>query len=888
MFSEQNLHKYGTPLPLLEMDQVPSKKPVYVQDQIATDDQGRRRFHGAFTGGFSAGYWNTVGSKEGWTPQSFKSSRTEKAQEKIIQKPEDFMDEEDRGEFGIAPKGLHINEDYTGSTTDQTEKRKRKFMQNDLHPIPGEPVLHQLIKPIKDKAAVRILKSWGWRPGQGIGPRQTKREKKKARERNKKELYLMEKYGCELPQTSKALTDEEDDEEDSENSDSTDDEITFAPEDCELPPYKIKLDKYGIGYKPLSRQSVLGTTSSAPTEHINFFKPLEALSKNNQKISFTGQAFGVGALEEDDDEDVYATDDMRRYDFSLEDKKTKKTKPKTNDIEEIIFDDFVLDRNPPQLPVYKVDIPFGWQPRNWNERRSRFEPLDPRRQRQLEEATPPQEMTRERRAELLGEELMPIQPAPTCETAVEIKTKSVQELQQEHKARQEKTKILMEKISAKSNSFTKGGLISIEGEEKPYTNEDINSAFKPFAADERKQKRYEQFLAKEFKNEQEIEDFLKTIQPVELSLWDRQMELKEFQQAKKLYRPLKGIMSDRFVTESEIKAEEMINKKVDTKQIVVERTKTIWKPNSLLCKRYNIAEPFKGLLENDKKSKTKQKKMSVFDYLETSVNKKEDFQTPVIIPKNIEKPKEIVKQQTPLDTKNDHNINENNDRLEWQEVLNPTEKSQKEKKSFTFKPKTDLEKMVVESFDKPVTEKKELFKAIFSDSETDEDEQEKEKEESTQELPTTISKPLTAAAANLLRNNSPPRGIFKALFNTNTSTITSKEAPKPEEVKDKPVEENISKKPVENPKIIFQPKSSREIKDSHNDEEIPMDVYGPALPKALNINKPLETTAPKNSIDDKLLDLFNKHKPQLKVTEKWIEKVDKKDSSDSDSSSATD
>lgn len=30
-----------------------------------TDEQGRRRFHGAFTGGFSAGYYNTVGSEEG-------------------------------------------------------------------------------------------------------------------------------------------------------------------------------------------------------------------------------------------------------------------------------------------------------------------------------------------------------------------------------------------------------------------------------------------------------------------------------------------------------------------------------------------------------------------------------------------------------------------------------------------------------------------------------------------------------------------------------------------------------------------------------------------------------------------------------------------------------
>lgn len=33
--------------------------------QEVRDEKGRRRFHGAFTGGFSAGYFNTVGSKEG-------------------------------------------------------------------------------------------------------------------------------------------------------------------------------------------------------------------------------------------------------------------------------------------------------------------------------------------------------------------------------------------------------------------------------------------------------------------------------------------------------------------------------------------------------------------------------------------------------------------------------------------------------------------------------------------------------------------------------------------------------------------------------------------------------------------------------------------------------
>lgn len=65
-----------------------SLTPVQVRDE-----KGRRRFHGAFTGGFSAGYYNTVGSKEGWTPGTFKSSRNNRATK--VQRAEDFMDEED-------------------------------------------------------------------------------------------------------------------------------------------------------------------------------------------------------------------------------------------------------------------------------------------------------------------------------------------------------------------------------------------------------------------------------------------------------------------------------------------------------------------------------------------------------------------------------------------------------------------------------------------------------------------------------------------------------------------------------------------------------------------------------------------------------------------------
>ena len=57
---------------------------------------------GAFTGGFSAGYFNTVGSAEGFEPASFKSSRSERvsgaagaskgARQQSI---DDFLDEDE-------------------------------------------------------------------------------------------------------------------------------------------------------------------------------------------------------------------------------------------------------------------------------------------------------------------------------------------------------------------------------------------------------------------------------------------------------------------------------------------------------------------------------------------------------------------------------------------------------------------------------------------------------------------------------------------------------------------------------------------------------------------------------------------------------------------------
>ncbi len=49
------------------------------------------RWQGAFTGGFTAGYKNTCGSKDGWAPATFVSSRDKRAGQ-VRQDISAFMD----------------------------------------------------------------------------------------------------------------------------------------------------------------------------------------------------------------------------------------------------------------------------------------------------------------------------------------------------------------------------------------------------------------------------------------------------------------------------------------------------------------------------------------------------------------------------------------------------------------------------------------------------------------------------------------------------------------------------------------------------------------------------------------------------------------------------
>lgn len=95
-------------------------KIKHVQDEIVTDDKGRRRFHGAFTGGFSAGYFNSVGSKEGFTPSTFASSKS-KRQAVSSGTADMYMDDEDISAFGIAPKNIGKSSEYIEGESKSTD-----------------------------------------------------------------------------------------------------------------------------------------------------------------------------------------------------------------------------------------------------------------------------------------------------------------------------------------------------------------------------------------------------------------------------------------------------------------------------------------------------------------------------------------------------------------------------------------------------------------------------------------------------------------------------------------------------------------------------------------------------------------------------------------------
>ncbi|XP_038609959.1 G patch domain-containing protein 1 isoform X1 [Tachyglossus aculeatus] len=648
--SDEDMAAYGTRLEPLEEGQRP-KKPVPLQEQTVRDEKGRyKRFHGAFSGGFSAGYFNTVGSKEGWEPSAFISSRQNRADKSVLG-PEDFMDEEDFSEYGIAPKSIVTTDDFASKTKDRIKEKARQLAAA-VAPIPGATILDDLIAPARLSIGFELLRKMGWKEGQGVGPR----VKRKAR--RKKPDPGVKIYGCALPPGSSEGSEDEEEY-------YLPDNVTFAPKDVTPVDFTPKDDVHGLAYKGLDPHKALFGISEG--EHFNIFtggcgKTSNLLGDVKQtkgrKLGISGQAFGVGALEEEDD-DIYATEMLSKYDTVLKDeepgdglygwtapKQYKDKKGLEKDIRYMgkILDGFSLASKPSSSKkIYPPpELPKDYRPFHYfrpviaaGSENSHLLQALAESSGKLSVAMPQQsrhQLNASKRRELLGE--TPLQgPATSILEFLSQKDKErIKEMKQatELKAAEMKAKTFAQQT--RKSRFQSNSADTAHCSWQTMLSRDIASAvsseFKPFAKNPEKQKRYEEYLGG---LKQGHKDALETCLDSNMTEWEQGRERDEFIRAAVLYKSSNSTLSSRFThakhedDTDQVEVPRDQESDINDKQSAVKmkmfgkltRDKFEWHPDKLLCRRFNVPDPYSdstmvGL------PKVKRDKYSVFNFLTLS------------------------------------------------------------------------------------------------------------------------------------------------------------------------------------------------------------------------------------------------------------------------------
>nr|XP_023874748.1 G patch domain-containing protein TGH-like isoform X1 [Quercus suber]POE83129.1 g patch domain-containing protein tgh [Quercus suber] len=278
--------------------------PVWKQE--VTDEEGRRRFHGAFTGGFSAGYYNTVGSKEGWTPQKFVSSRKNRAEVKQ-QSILNFLDEDERADLEGQSLGASMQFDTFGFTAGElARKQAEKEQQQRPSAIPG-PIPDELVLPATESIGVKLLLKMGWRHGHSIKDSRPNSLYDARREARKAFLAFSS-------DDAKAQLAE------SESVQGNLESITEQPTNDDVQSYQStpvyvrnpKQDLHGLGFDPYKHAPEFREKKRSRMSGKREAGNRKAYSTKDNLFGFksgnVAPGFGIGALEEFDaeDEDVYA------------------------------------------------------------------------------------------------------------------------------------------------------------------------------------------------------------------------------------------------------------------------------------------------------------------------------------------------------------------------------------------------------------------------------------------------------------------------------------------------------------------------------------------------------------------------------------------------------
>ncbi|KAK1711215.1 hypothetical protein CaCOL14_012926 [Colletotrichum acutatum] len=293
---------FGTPLPPLESEVRDDGAYIPVHKQEVRDEHGRRRLHGAFTGGWSAGYFNTVGSKEGWTPSTFVSSRTNRRRNEprtSQQRPEDYMDEEDLAD-AAATQNIQTTDPFSA-------------LGASAHTIHHAGDFTGLARAFGDTMGLKLLRKMGWKDGQGIGP--------KVRRTARLGVMTSTQYAA------------------------TGDTHLFAPDDINMIEFDRKQNRQGLGFTGEQKLSQLSGPGIIRTNRDQFGMEDEASNGNevsgglqpalsiSRKTGKPSQAaprggLGVGILNDtgSDDEDPYDIGPRISYNRVLGGDKSRKKK----------------------------------------------------------------------------------------------------------------------------------------------------------------------------------------------------------------------------------------------------------------------------------------------------------------------------------------------------------------------------------------------------------------------------------------------------------------------------------------------------------------------------------------------------------------------------------
>lgn len=581
---------YGTPLPAYDREARDDGSYVPVWKQEVTDERGRKRLHGAFTGGFSAGYFNTVGSKEGWAPTTFVSSRANRAKDGKSaqqQRAEDFMDEEDLAEQAETQK-LETQGAFAGlGGTHEIASAKGMFSD--------------MFKPTGDTKGVKLLQRMGWRQGQGIGPKIRRRAKGDA----KGETHL------------------------------------FAPENSRMISFVRKSDRKGIGFAGEDR---LESSTGAPEnddedsgDDARILRTKRSKHAVNPKTT-KKSGFGVGVLNDcSDDEDPYAIGPNISYNRIIGGKKKKGGIVSSNAVaSSVVKPNISSTRNssrsaPPARGVRKCHdgrlplegfvlalsslaisddsakfppptVPADWKPSRMSVQQSTADVT----YQSTADAAKASDMDPKARAALLGEQSLP------GKSIFDYLTPAARERLASASGKSNLPPALGEKAPAgfEASETDKRRTLwdyvpKLSKETAAMALQRGRSGWMPYAEDEDKRARYKYFL--------ELSSGLQSNLPekpkkMEVEAWAK--EMREFTEAAEIFKPVTGMMASRFTSstsapklatdapdvadrdQSERKEEDAAEKAARMGMYgPLTRSKVAFFPTRLLCKRFNVRPP---------------------------------------------------------------------------------------------------------------------------------------------------------------------------------------------------------------------------------------------------------------------------------------------------------